>query len=633
MKVTLGSVECSNPSQEPRPVLDKFTWMCHNCGHTNHTSKKRCTGCQSWRGGKREYDGKNGGFKDKTITFLEDDEHKYPPAGAIPSTTAMDDDKDENGDIAMGARLPKRNRTNLYSSLSPAAIQATVTAKAVAYAANPPSPQLARSNKRKGPNDDMYGYVRPSEIAAKTAIPDEFIGHDGNLFNCRKCFGVGEVVCCDGCPNVFHPKCLPAGPSRASQENDDNPWFCHECWENGGQNGGPTSPTTKKPRKTKERCSECFRKETKAYPCVPCPTRNCENYFHHLCPTDDSSVINDSRSVCTTCKATGGYGLSRQLMPSSRGKGRGGRGGMVSRRTSSSEERLNRLNLAGSNTIRGEKNSYSSGFQAPYVELDGDDVGPESLAYIEKPIQSTPAFFFFLLHNRTIIEKSLSRKSSVFRSMAAGLARNQKVAEEGAVSWMELSAKERSQWVNEAMKDFEQRIIAWKEKEAIEAMIESMDKDDAEALRGIVSKKETLSESDACIASTYARMNHLHKVKSQPVKSAVSGNSFNPILLELLNDARFRPLPLVDMTRTDEDLAEKKPKVAVQQLSSQGPIKTSLGDDCLGCTRGWSHFCHVLKRHIPSSEHRAKLQPPVSFYIHISHTVQPSLKTLICYRT
>lgn len=626
MKVTFGSVECS--------TVDKFTWMCHNCGHTNHTSKKRCTGCQSWRGGKREYDGKNGRFKDKTITFLEDDEHKHPPpTGAIPSTTAMDDDhQDENGDIAMGARLPKRNRTNLYSSLSPAAIQATVTAKAVAYAANPPTPQLARSNKRKGSNGDMYAHVRPSEITAKSATPDEFIGHDGNLFNCRICLGVGEVVCCDGCPNVFHPKCLPAGPSRASQENDDNPWFCHECWENGNQNnGGPTSPTTKKPRKTKNRCSECFRKETKAYPCVACPTRNCENYFHHLCPTDDG-VINDSRLVCTTCKATGGYGLSRQLMPSSRGKGRGGRGGMVSLRTSSSEERSNRLNLDGSNTISGEKNRFSSGFQAPYVELDGDDVGPESLAYIEKPIQSTPAFFFFLLHNRTVIEKSLSKKSSVFRSMAAGLARNQKVAEEGAVSWMELSAKERSQWVDEAMKDFEQRIVAWKEKEVIEAMIESMDKDDAETLSGIVSTKGTLSESDAYNASTSARMNHLHKVKSQPVKSAVSCTSFNPILLELLNDARFRPLPLVDMTRTDEDLAEKKPKVAVQQLSSQGPIETSLGDDCLGCTRGWSHFCHVLKRHIPSSEHRAKLQPPVRSYIHISHTVQPSLKYSIYYR-
>lgn len=40
--------------------------------------------------------------------------------------------------------------------------------------------------------------------------------------------------------------------------------------------------------------------------------------------------------------------------------------------------------------------------------------------------------------------------------------------------------------------------------------------------------------------------------------------------------------------------------------------KTSLGDECLGCQRGFSHFCNVLKRHVPAVLPRARLQPPLS---------------------
>ena len=118
------------------------------------------------------------------------------------------------------------------------------------------------------------------------------------------------------------------------------------------------------------------------------------------------------------------------------------------------------------------------------------------------------------------------------------------------------------------------------------------------------------------------------------MSASAIGSCDNPILLDLLYDSRFRPLPLVSATRATEDLAasREKMKVAVEQLICLGPIETSLGDDCMGCTRGWNHFCPVLKRHIPCSEHRAKLQPPVStlariFFFSFSFTLHQYFDT------
>lgn len=656
VKIKLGTKEFPNPSQESRPPKDSQVsepWLCHTCQRTNLSTKKRCRFCQSWRGGTRK-NAAEGVMKSDAPWREEEDEKlvNVPSTEVLPAPPSESfDDQEEDADLSMGARLPKRKRTILYSSLSPAVIQATAKARAEAYAANPPSPQLAsRPNKRKQLYDKKDDYAPPPAIVAEKsaavtsrAVPNEFIGHDGNLFYCLICLGVGEVVCCDGCPSVFHPRCLPAGPSKTSLEDVDNPWFCHECWGN-GKTIKPLNPT-KKRRKVKERCSECGCKETKVHPCVPCPSKNCANFFHPVCPTEDGddAVIDDSpqRLLCTSCKAVGsdkngsylGYGqrklrqvhvAQRGLLSTGRGRGRGGRGGKVSRRMSSSEERKKRskeLKDAGKygvNTLHGRNNSYSSGFQSPYVETDEDDdeVGPHSLAYVEKPLSSTPAFFFFLLHNRSVIEKSLSRTSPFFRGMARGLTKNEKVAQEGAVIWIGLSQQERSEWMNVSMKDFEQRVVAWKEKEEIEAMIEPMD---ASKQWDIIPKKESnLSpESDKQIASSFARLNQFNKVNSRPVKVSAGKNS-NHILLELLDDARFRPLPLVDTTRTKEDLAQRKVRVAVPQFTAQGPVETSLGDECMGCTRGWSHFCSVMKRPLPGSEHRARLQPPVRSFIHFS---------------
>ena len=60
------------------------------------------------------------------------------------------------------------------------------------------------------------------------------VGHDGNQYYCQVCKGFGDVVCCDGCPKVYHLKCLPGGLADA----DDDPWFCPDCRKKG--KGGDT---------------------------------------------------------------------------------------------------------------------------------------------------------------------------------------------------------------------------------------------------------------------------------------------------------------------------------------------------------------------------------------------------------
>ena len=346
-------------------------------------------------------------------------------------------------------------------------------------------------------------------------------------------------MCCDGCPHVFHPSCLPAGPSKTSLENDADPWYCHECMKKGTK-GGSVSPKKKK-----------------------------------------------------------------QVSKGGRGASGGKRYRARPSMTFSDDER---------SSPSGKRNS--SGYQSPFVRTEEDDeeVGPDALARVQKPLSSTPAFFFFLLHNRSAIEKRLYKRNRFFRTLPKGLARNEKVAEEAAAIWVGISDKERKQWIEFSMKDFEERVVAWKEKEVIHAMIDAMDDDGV----GGELKRQTSDENNLALddegyaAKKRARLTRFSKVKSQPVNVGEK-ESNNGILLELLRDIRFRPLPLINTTRDEEDLSHKfKDNIAVQKFIVEGPVETCIGDDCLGCTRGWSHFCPVLQRHIPSSENRARLQPPVS---------------------
>ena len=567
-------------------------------------------------------------------------------------------------------RFPKRKRTNVYASLDPAVIQGQIKASAREYAEAEPPPQLAHKVKKrkqsfdvkdkKGSNKkgkkEKLSYRPPVTKRASLLGGDNRIGKDGNLFYCRICLGVGEVVCCDSCPNVYHQSCLPFGPSKTSLENDDDPWFCHECMKNKSMIPTPT----KKQKTARERCSECRRRETKTHPCVPCSGGGCDQFFHLTCPSESvgagttTNKKSPPRLLCTTCKAaleestkSGTYFeydqrkvdqiYVEQKRQSSTAHNRGrskskssGKGGgkNLLRRMSSSEERMRRRSRDSPIKRRSimRSRTRSSGYQSPFVEEDDDAIGPHSLDHIEHPTCSTPAFFFFLLHNRSGIERSLHRKSRLFRGLPKGLARNEKVATEGASIWMGMHQDDRKLWVDVSIKDFEERLIAWKEKEVIQSMMELSPGEENGTSQTEESESQLSQVDEAYITSSRARVNQFNKHKSQPVRVSANHNG-NSILLELLNDARFRPLPLVSVSRAQEDLASGREKsrewkcgksiftskdTAVEQFHPIGPFSTGLGDDCIGCTRGWNHFCTVLKRQIPCAEQRAKIQPPVS---------------------
>ena len=55
-----------------------------------------------------------------------------------------------------------------------------------------------------------------------------------------------DLICCDGCPNVYHLSCL-----GLTSIDDDKEWFCRDCTEERTRNLSPRkfapSPSKEKP--------------------------------------------------------------------------------------------------------------------------------------------------------------------------------------------------------------------------------------------------------------------------------------------------------------------------------------------------------------------------------------------------
>lgn len=49
--------------------------------------------------------------------------------------------------------------------------------------------------------------------------------HDVNGDECRLCGMDGTLLCCDGCPSVYHSRCIGVNKMFIP----DGPWFCPEC--------------------------------------------------------------------------------------------------------------------------------------------------------------------------------------------------------------------------------------------------------------------------------------------------------------------------------------------------------------------------------------------------------------------
>jgi hypothetical protein len=219
-----------------------------------------------------------------------------------------------------------------------------------------------------------------------------------------------------------------------------------------------------------------------------------------------------------------------------------------------------------------------------------------------------PAFYFYLGENRSKIERSLSRRHRYFNRLPKGYERNELVAKEGASWWFKLRQSEVQRFMDMSMKDFEQRIIEWKEEKSIRDMVEENGSED-------ISESETAELTPEDERLTYERHRRLYlgtTVGSKPFKPEANV-SHNRILLELLQDMRFHPAPMLMANRTEKEYGQMDfTRITIPYFDAHGPVATSMGDECLGCTRGWTHYCNVLKRRVPAVEHRAKLQPPLS---------------------
>lgn len=549
---------------------------------------------------------------------------------------AVSEKKGPEASATISGTRPKRKRNNLYSSLSPSVMNATVEERAKNYAEAPQ--RLHKQAKGMSyPNHQVdLKDIHPSVLDAESAVqasggkvPQEYLGEDGNLFYCRICLGVGEVVCCDNCPQVFHPACIPDGPSKSSLDNDDDPWYCPECVGKGmlGESikqkskrrktnaehedaemmdESPASP----PRRVKKRCGTCNKKAVGNFPLVECSKQGCAALMHFPgCPDrlqgDDNAFV-DSKfgPLCPSCtelirSKSRGKRKSEDKEKAGRGSSRGGGKGGEFQNVGSFID-ATRAYLFVCNVGRGGKSGKvqastggkrtidqqphpkelflqpeleSSGYQAPYIEDADEDVGPQSLAYVEKPTGSIPAFFFFLVNNRNAIERSLQKKNRAFRSMPKSVARNELVAEQGAIIWLGLTDREKRAWIDLSVNDFQDRVVAWKEKEIIEAMMQVDGVEKGKEQHATETRLFTVEDEKHAI-SFRQRTLQFSRVKTVPMKPSKARIN-NSVLLELLNDGRFHPVQLVGANRSEKDsLTHRQGERAVEQFSVQGPIQT-----------------------------------------------------------
>ena len=552
--------------------------------------------------------------------------------------------------------------------------------------------------------------------AQKKTAP-AFLGQDGNLFYCVVCQDVGDVVCCDGCPHVYHPKCLEKGSrSRTSLENDDDPWFCPECMDkktpikkekDGTSSGGSSSRRT-----IKHRCQECRQtrpgldlepckvcgvhvhypscrgtpppggdgdnshgekqQKTKVVLCSSCRAEAAltqeEIEFHNKKQrrTVDEATVTPRANEVAAVATAGSNAVLTETPVKEEAKGR--------RRTRSMDESENiPMSDRDSNAYRDEavgavehssqkrKRSVSDVAATP----GGEDGTPKSERKKKKkkkkkkrdsdahlpteegsmsnrttidsistpepasnessspfttpmqgpPTQATPAFHFYLSEQRPKVEKVLSRKHRYFNRLPKGGERNALIAKETAKQWIKLSSVDQKKYINLSMHDYESRIIAWKEEKNIRDMLAGETEGSVKPAEAVLDEDKAPDDSIV----TYEMHEQLYlgtSVGSKPYKPEPN-QSHNRVLLDLLRDMRFHPLPMLSANRSQVELKGVEPssKMVIKHFEVHGPIATSVGDECMGCTRGWPHFCPVLQRRIPATVQRSKLQPAASALI------------------
>jgi len=556
-----------------------------------------------------------------------------------------------------------------------------------------------------------------TEVGTTTTTTSIPLGHDGNTFYCHKCGGVGDVVCCDGCPRVYHGDCVPEGPSRDTLDQDR--WYCPSCY--------PTKVGTGIPRT----CFECNEKGENMSQC-----ESCAGWIHFpKCPGDDDEddVLSDDsdtesprkialrqkmmveqkgRILCKICRlefleqerikqeednsevvaaataATGdnNHDENEEMendnddhpekddedstsvdidIPKDNEEEEEPEGASppspteeiptkkTSKRIKTSPQepqgssRKRRLSLpstkikenlemdqsegtppptsaaatqptpskkakkeAGQEKKKSKSNTpskhSSSSSRKNHQEEDNLDAATEILTHSLGYPRALPAFFFFLSENRHRIERHLGRKHRTFIRLPKGLERNELVAQEGALWWSKLKGAEMRRYMETSMQEYEARIIEWKEEKTIRDMfLEHENVDD---------EYDASFEDEVLTYENHQRLYLGTNVGSKAYKpDPESLTTQNRVLLELLQDSRFHPMPMMQINRRGTEHGQFDfDRVTIPYFDVHGPFSTSVGDECMGCTRGWAHFCPVLKRRLPAVDYRARLQPALS---------------------
>jgi hypothetical protein len=493
------------------------------------------------------------------------------------------------------------------------------------------------------------------------AIPT-VLGNDGNQFYCQVCKDFGDVVCCDGCPRVYHQKCIPTtDPSRQALDNDADPWYCPICMKK-HKNKGPLAVTGRaSERRVKRKCTECQQSGGELVPCEACgaflhyPSCRISEEFKES-PNDQSSI-----PFCSNCRVEAvveeeelafeqdnddddesSEARPRRLRKRSIGNsdaddesqnGDEDDDMMLSglkRKKDDSKKKRKRPSLLddgggkpqlikSKKKKKSKKRSESFASDAPPDQQSSPTQNDHNYyAHAMMPsntglVKAIPALFFFLNDSRSRIERVLSKKHRYFSRLPKGVERNEIIAKEGAKWWTKLRPSDQKRFVAMSMQEFEARVIQWKEEKTIKEMESDLgpDEDSDEFLE--------YNDGGETTPGDHLQMYHYHRrlylgttVGSKPF-TVEPGKSNNRVLLELLQDTRFHPLPMLHANRTDgESTQPDRSKSCIPFFDVHGPVATSVGDECLGCTRGWNHHCSVLKRRIPAIEHRARLQPSLS---------------------
>jgi hypothetical protein len=392
----------------------------------------------------------------------------------------------------------------------------------------------------------------------------EILGEDGNLFNCHICNDVGDVVCCDGCPNVYHAACIPINcESRLSLDRNDDPWYCPDCMD---KNKANTLLKDGEPNITfdKYRRSPRLKKDQDTLSAgingIKVHPPNISSLRAR--PLKERKEINDSDQDSDQISSNDDHSAYLEQLKSS-----------------------------------------------PYLPITS--------------IKATSPFHLYIIHNRAAIERNLFKRNKEFKRAKKGIDRNQLIAKEASKRWRRANILERKKYIDFSMEEFEQKIILWKEDQVIREMMGLLDSpnsinnaNDSSSMNQ-EENLDTINESSKSLQNESQywenRRNHhlsLSRLDMVPIKS---GSTQNFVLLQLLRDQRFQSIQLISPSRSDSSFYDdEKTSVSMPHVAIQGPTSTNIGDVCAGCTRGWNHFCPILKTVIPAVDLRAKMQPPVN---------------------